>query len=95
MNEREKKNVIKGEREGWIIIGSGGGGENSLRSALLVLWCRVIFSYKGEQQGAVKAIISAAAQPSLTATSLSQQNTHTLMHEWGFQGPATLQVPPD
>lgn len=43
------------------------------RSVLLVLWCRVIFSYNGEQRAAVEAITSAAAPPFLTATSLSQQ----------------------
>lgn len=85
MNEREKKNYIERGREGWIITARR-EGNNSLRSALLVLWCRVIFSYEGEQQGAVKAIISAAAQPSLTATSLSWQttHTHTQMHVCGF-----------
>lgn len=46
------------------------GRENaSLQSVLLVLWCRVIFSYDGEQRAAVKAITSTAA------TSLSQQRS--------------------
>lgn len=58
----------------------------SLHSVLLVLWCRVIFSYDGEQHGAVKAIISAAAQSSLTTTSLSQQReTHTCAHACTLQ----------
>lgn len=45
----------------------------SPHSVLLVLWCRVIFSYNGEQRAAVEAITSSAAPPFLTATSLSQQ----------------------
>lgn len=49
----------------------------SFHPGLLVLWCRVIFSNDGEQHGAVKAIISAAAQSSLTETSLSQPKEAT------------------
>lgn len=74
----------------------------SLHSVLLVLWCRVIFSYDGEQHAAVKAIISAAAQSSLTKTSLSQQRkaTHTLRHACSLQerfikGPMAPSIPRD
>lgn len=59
-------------------------GENRkntpLLSVLLLLWCEVIFSYDEEKHTAIKTIISAAALPSLTVTSLSQQRNATHTH---------------
>jgi len=58
-------------------------GEASFHSVLFVLWWGgVIFSYKREQHGDVKAFISTAAPSSLTATSMPRRRGHVHAHTY-------------